>query len=136
MLFCNLTSNNIFAPPGGLPFRLTVDNTIAQVFVPLGVTVSATIVPDYVADVHMALYSAHGNFLSQIDSLAVTKHVPAVLSMTPIFVLGQSDGYYFVRISFDNAVNGIPDSAIRLAGNTVANPNIPYGVTVTNFSLT
>jgi len=146
MINCNLTSNAQFAPPGGFPFRLYQGQETAQAFVPKGtVTVVATVKPDYIADVHMALFTAPttsgGNdgapvSGTQVDSLAVRASSPATLTVTIPTTAAPAE--YVVRLWFDNASGGTLDTVARDTSitDTTKQVKIPYGVSVTAFAIT
>lgn len=146
MINCNLTSNNYFAPPGGYPFRLYRGNEIAQGFVPKGtVTVVAVLKPDYVADLHMALFTApttssgsDGAPISgtQVDSLAVSASQPATLTVTIPTTVAPAE--YIVRLWYDNAISGTTDTTVRDVAVTDVTKQVklPFGVSVTSFSIT
>jgi hypothetical protein len=143
---CNLTSNNYFAPPSGYPFRLYKGNEIAQGFIPKGtVTVVAVLRPDYVADVHMALFTApttssgsDGAPISgtQVDSLAVLASQPATLTVTIPTTAAPAE--YIVRLWYDNATSGTTDTTVRDVAVTDVTKQVklPFGVSVTSFSIT
>lgn len=145
MINCNLTSNNYCAPPGGFPFRLYRGQETAQVFIPKGtVTVVAVVKPDYLADLHMALYTApttsngsDGVIISgtQVDSLSVRASSPATLTVTVPTTVAPAE--YVVRLWYDNA-SGAPDTVTRdvAVTDTTKQTKIPYGVSVTSFYIT
>jgi len=146
MINCNLTSNNYLAPPSGFPFRLYKGQETAQAFIPKGtVTVVATLKPDYVADVHMALFAApsitnssDGAPISgtQVDSTAVTSSSPATLTVTIPTTVAPAE--YVVRVWFDNAIGGTTDTTVRDTAVTDVTKQVklPYGVSVTSFLIT
>ena len=146
MINCNLTSNAQFAPPGGFPFRLYQGQETAQAFVPKGtVTIVVTVKLDYIADVHMALFAApstsggsEGAPISgtQVDSTSVRSSSPATLTVT--IPTTSAPAEYVVRLWFDNAQGGQPDTVTRDTSitDTTKQTKIPYGVSVTSFSVT
>lgn len=146
MVNCNLSQNAYLAPPGGFPFRLYVGNETAQAIVPLGtVTVTAVVKPEYIADVHMALYTmpatsggSDGALVAntQVDSLAVRASSPATLTVTiPTSVLPAT---YIVRVWYSNSLSGQFDTIVRDTSitDTTKQTKIPFGVNVTSWSIT
>lgn len=148
MINANLTSNGQFSPPGGFPFSLNAGETTVQAFVPKGtVSVVAQVKPDYVADLHLALYTApsvsngdDGTLVTQVDSLAVTTAgatltvtIPASTDLTPV-----APKEYVVRLWFDNALGGVTDTVARDSAVTDVTKQslIPFGVSVLSFSVT
>lgn len=146
MINCNLTSNGQFAPPGGYPFRLYVGQDTAQAFIPKHtVSVTAIIAPEYVADVHMALFtppatSGDGDGApvedTQVDVLAATPSSPATITVTIPTDVAPAE--YIVRLWYDNALGGTPDTVTRDTSitDTTTQVKIPYGVSVTSFTIT
>lgn len=144
MLACNLTANGKFAAPQGYPFRLTVGQDIAQAFVPKGiVSIVATVKPDFKADIHLAIYTApsssggvDGAPVQQIDSMAATAANPATLELT--IPTNVATAEYVVRLWFDNAIGGSTDTVARDTSVTdvTTQPKLPFGVSVTDFSIT
>lgn len=146
MINCNLTGNNYFTPPGGFPFRLYKGQETAQAFVPKGtVTVVAVVAPEYVADVHMALFTAPSSTTgsdgapisgTQVDSLAVPSSQPATLTVT--IPTTSAPAEYVVRLWFDNAISGTADTVVRDVAitDTTKQVKIPFGVNVTSFIAT
>lgn len=146
MINCNLTSNNYLAPPSGFPFRLYKGQETAQAFIPKGtVTVVATIKPDYIADVHMALFAAPSSTTgsdgapvsgTQVDSTAVSASLPVTLTVTIPTTVAPAE--YVVRVWFDNAIGGTTDTTVRDAAITdvAKQVKLPYGVSVTSFLIT
>ncbi len=147
MINCNLTSNGYFAPPGGYPFRLYVGQETAAGFIPKGiVTVIAAVKPDYVADVHLAIYTApmtsggdDGALVLQVDALATTSKgatltltIPASTSLVPI-----APAEYIVRLWYDNALGGTADEVARdtTITDTSTQALIPFGVVVSSFTV-
>ena len=143
MLSANLTQNGLLAPAGGFPFALYVGQETVQAVTPKSaVTVVATVVPEYIADVHIALYTAPANSgdpdgapVLQVDSLGVTSR-GATLTITIPTTLAPA--VYVARLWFDNALSGKPDTVTRDAAvtDTTKQPLVPFGVTVTNFQVT
>lgn len=146
MINCNLSSNGYLASPYGFPFRLDVSNSTAQGFIPKGTTtVVAILKPDYVADVHMALYTApttsggnDGALVSgtQVDSTSVRSSSPATLTVTVPTTVATAE--YIVRVWYDNALGGQSDTIVRDTSitDTSVQSKIPYGVSVTSWSIT
>lgn len=146
MINANLSSNNYLAPPGGFPFKLYVGNETVQAFIPKGtVSVVAVVQPDYIADVHMALFAAPstsgGNdgapvSGTQVDALATRSASPATLTLTIPTTVAPAE--YVVRLWFDNAISGKSDTVARdtAVTNTSLQAKIPYGVSVTSFLIT
>jgi hypothetical protein len=146
MINCNLTSNNYLAPPAGFPFRLYKGQETAQAFVPKGtVTVVATIKPDYVADVHMALFAAPTSTTgsdgapisgTQVNSTGVRASQPVTLTVTIPTTVAPAE--YVVRVWYDNASGGTSDTIVRDTAITDVTKQVklPYGVSVTSFTIT
>lgn len=142
MINANLTSNGYFAAPGGLPFRLYPGQDTAQAFIPAGiVTVTATVVPDYIANVHLAIYyppttsnGSDGALVSQVDASAVTASGTTLTLTVP----SSTSATYVVRLWYDTALSGKADSIARdtAVTDTTKQALIPYGVSVTNFQVT
>ncbi len=147
MINCNLTSNGYFAPPGGYPFRLSVGQDTATGFIPKGITtVQATVKPNYVADLHLAIYTAptaaggdDGALVLQVDALATTTlgatltlTVPASTSLVPV-----APAEYIVRLWYDNALGGTADTIARdtAVTDTSTQALIPFGVAVSSFTV-
>lgn len=148
MLNANLTSNGYCAPPGGYPFRLYVGQDTVQAFVPKGiVSIVAEVKADYVADCHLAIYTApstsggdDGALVTQVDQLAVTTTgatltltIPSSDSATPV-----APAEYIARLWFDNPLAGTPDAVARdtAVTDTTKQPLILYGVSVISLTVT